>query len=76
MSFAVCRMQKMKSHDLKWMQFHNQRERESKTNHEIDKSLPIDQGKAFLFVLFYGHDFITNKIRNFHKVPYFQSIVI
>jgi len=38
MSFAVCRMQKMKSHDLKWMQFHNQRERESKTNHEIDKS--------------------------------------
>ena len=38
MSFAVCRMQKMKSHDLKGMQFHNQRERESKTNHEIDKS--------------------------------------
>ena len=38
MSFAVCRMQKMKSYDLKGMQFHNQRERESKTNHEIDKS--------------------------------------
>ncbi|WP_235588717.1 plasmid recombination protein, partial [Sporosarcina koreensis] len=33
----VCRMQKMKSHDLKGIQFHNQRERESKTNHDIDK---------------------------------------
>lgn len=38
MSFAVCRMQKMKSHDLKGMQFHNQRERESKTNPDIDRS--------------------------------------
>lgn len=37
MSFAVCRMQKMKSHDLKGIQFHNQRERESKTNSDIDK---------------------------------------
>lgn len=37
MSFAVVRMQKMKSHDLKGMQFHNQRERESKTNPDIDK---------------------------------------
>lgn len=36
MSFAVCRMEKMKSHDLKGMQFHNQRERESKTNPDID----------------------------------------
>lgn len=36
MSFAVCRMQKMKSHDLKGMQFHNQRERESKTNPDIE----------------------------------------
>ena len=37
MSFAVCRMEKMKSYDLKGMQFHNQRERESKTNPDIDK---------------------------------------
>ena len=29
--------QKMKSHDLKGIQFHNQRERESKTNSDIDK---------------------------------------
>ena len=36
MSFAVVRMQKMKSHDLKGIQFHNQRERESKTNDDID----------------------------------------
>lgn len=38
MSFAVVRMAKMKSHDLKGMQFHNQREKESKTNPDIDKS--------------------------------------
>src|SRR5699024_8580145 len=37
MSFAVVRMQKMKSYDLKGIQFHNQRERESKTNPDIDK---------------------------------------
>lgn len=37
MSFAICRMQKMKSHDLKGIQFHNQRERKSKTNSDIDK---------------------------------------
>src|SRR5699024_735114 len=37
MSYAVVRMQKMKSHDLKGIQFHNQRERESKTNDDIDK---------------------------------------
>lgn len=36
MSFAICRMQKMKVHDLKGIQFHNQRERESKTNFDID----------------------------------------
>lgn len=30
-------MQKIKSHDLKGMQFHHQRERESKTNPDIDK---------------------------------------
>ncbi|TFI09382.1 plasmid recombination protein, partial [Thiopseudomonas sp. 4R-3cl] len=38
MSYAVVRMQKMKSHDLKGMQFHNQRERGSKTNPDIDKN--------------------------------------
>lgn len=37
MSYAVVRMAKMKSHDLKGIQFHNQRERESKTNLDIDK---------------------------------------
>src|SRR5699024_9720839 len=37
MSYAVVRMQKMKSHDLKGIQFHNQRERESNTNDDIDK---------------------------------------
>ena len=37
MSYAVVRMQKMKAHDLKGIQFHNQRERESKTNPDIDK---------------------------------------
>lgn len=36
MSFAVVRMQKMKSPDLKGMQFHNQRERESRTNPDVD----------------------------------------
>ena len=38
MSFAVVRMIKLKSHDLKGVQFHNQRERESKTNPDIDES--------------------------------------
>lgn len=38
MSFAVVRMAKMKSHDLKGIQFHNQREKESKTNLDIDKT--------------------------------------
>src|SRR5690606_2973412 len=37
LSYAVVRMQKMKAHDLKGIQFHNQRERESKTNPDIDK---------------------------------------
>lgn len=37
MSYAVVRMQKMKAHDLKGIQFHNQRERESRTNLDIDK---------------------------------------
>lgn len=36
MSYAVVRMQKVKSAGLKGMQFHNQRERESKTNPDID----------------------------------------
>src|SRR5699024_12521613 len=37
MSYAVVRMQKMKTHDLKRIQYHNQQERESKTNDDIDK---------------------------------------
>src|SRR5699024_4835641 len=37
MSYEVVRMQKMKSHDLKGVQFHNQGVRESITNKEIDK---------------------------------------
>lgn len=37
MSYAVCRMQKVKSAGLKGMQFHNQRERESRTNEDIDQ---------------------------------------
>jgi hypothetical protein len=49
MSFAVCRMQKMKSHDLKGIQFHNQRERESKTNPDIEND------KSHL-----NYDFVNN----------------
>src|SRR5699024_7323542 len=37
MSYAVCRMQKVKSAGLKGMQFNNQRERESRTNEDIDR---------------------------------------
>src|SRR5690625_780691 len=37
MCYAVCRMQKVKSAGLKGMQFHNQRERESRTNEDIDR---------------------------------------
>src|SRR5699024_7593097 len=37
MSYAVCRMQKVNSAGLKGMQFHNQRERESRTNEDIDR---------------------------------------
>src|SRR5699024_12406516 len=37
MSYAVCRMQKVKSAGLKGLQFHNQRERESRTNEDIDR---------------------------------------
>lgn len=36
MSYAVLRMQKFKQRDLKGIQFHNQRERESQTNMDID----------------------------------------
>ncbi|MBG9810146.1 hypothetical protein ABD68_00465 [Bacillus endophyticus] len=36
MSYAICRMQKMKRHDVKGIQFHNQRERQSQTNFDID----------------------------------------
>lgn len=38
MSFAVLHMQKFKTNDVTGMQIHNQRERESKTNFDIDKS--------------------------------------
>src|SRR5699024_5275228 len=37
MSYAVCSMHKVKSHGLKDMQCHNQRERESRTNEDIDR---------------------------------------
>src|SRR5699024_5105321 len=37
MSYAVCRMQKVKSAGLKGMKFHNKRERESRTNEDIDR---------------------------------------
>ena len=37
MSFAIIRMQKFKSVDIKGMQIHNQREKESQTNPDIDK---------------------------------------
>lgn len=37
MSYTVVRMQKMKSHNLKGMQFHNQRERKSQTNEDINE---------------------------------------
>lgn len=42
LSYAVVRMAKMKSHDLKGIQFHNQRERESRTNLDIDKEKSKD----------------------------------
>lgn len=38
MSFAVVHMQKFKTSGVKGIQFHNQRERESKTNPDIDKT--------------------------------------
>lgn len=38
MSFAVVHMQKFKMSGVKGIQFHNQRERESKTNPDIDRS--------------------------------------
>ncbi|WP_289710197.1 plasmid recombination protein, partial [Peribacillus butanolivorans] len=37
MSFAVIHMKKFKSPDIKGMQIHNQREKESQTNMDIDK---------------------------------------
>jgi len=42
LSYAVVRMAKMKSHDLKGIQFHNQRERESRTNQDIDEEKTKD----------------------------------
>ena len=38
MSYVATRMWKMKTHDLKGIQFHHQRERDSQTNDDIDKS--------------------------------------
>ncbi|MBG9523685.1 MobV family relaxase [Bacillus thuringiensis] len=35
MSYAICRMQKFKMRDVKGIQIHNQREKESHTNHDI-----------------------------------------
>lgn len=57
MSFAVVHMQKFKTNGVKGIQFHNQRERESKTNPDINKDLshlnydlhnhdPIDYNKT------------------------------
>ncbi|WP_347269382.1 MobV family relaxase [Bacillus sp. TL12] len=37
MSFAICRMQKFKIRDVKGIQIHNQREKESHTNPDIEK---------------------------------------
>src|SRR5699024_10301227 len=37
MSYAVCRMQNMNSARLECMQFHNQRDLESRTNEDIDR---------------------------------------
>ncbi|MDX5869729.1 MULTISPECIES: MobV family relaxase [Bacillus cereus group] len=36
MSYAICRMQKFKMRDVKGIQIHNQREKESNTNHDIE----------------------------------------
>lgn len=37
MSFLICRMEKFQKCDVKGIQFHDQRERDSKTNPDIDK---------------------------------------
>src|SRR5699024_2472161 len=42
MSYAVCRMQKVKSAGLKGMQFDNQRERQSRTNEDSDRERTHD----------------------------------
>ena len=53
MSYAVCRMQKVKSAGLKGMQFHNQRERKSRTNDDIDHERTRDNSDSFdIFFLF------------------------
>ncbi|MGG3928570.1 MobV family relaxase, partial [Metabacillus fastidiosus] len=41
MSFAIIRMQKFKGHDVKGIQIHNQREKESRTNPDIKKDRMI-----------------------------------
>lgn len=38
MSYSIIRMQKMKAKDIKGIQFHNQREKESSTNGDIDRT--------------------------------------
>ena len=53
MSYAVCRMQKVKSAGLKGMQFHNQRERKSRTNDDIDHGRTRENYDIFdIFFLF------------------------
>ena len=53
MSYAVCRMQKVKSAGLKGMQFHNQRERKSRTNDDIDHERTRENYDIFdIFFLF------------------------
>lgn len=52
MSYAVCRMQKVKSAGLKGMQFHNQRERKSRTNDDIDHhDLSYKDSERFMLVI-------------------------
>lgn len=52
MSYAVCRMQKVKSAGLKGMQFHNQRERKSRTNDDIDHERTRENYDIFDIFLF------------------------
>ncbi|WP_410913787.1 plasmid recombination protein, partial [Pseudomonas sp. SIMBA_068] len=38
MAFIICNMRKFKSADIKGLQIHNQREKESHTNPDIDQN--------------------------------------